>query len=78
MNHWEPDSPPKCGRGRRKPMWLTHPIPTAGPASPMGVAKMKFQTIYNAWIHNSDFNWDMSFISLDRRVGDHTGWPARE
>jgi hypothetical protein len=44
----------------------------------MGVAKMKFQTIYNAWIHNSDFNWDMSFISLDRRVGDHTGWPARE
>lgn len=45
---------------------------------PYGVAKMTFQTTYNAWIDNSDFNWDMSFISLDRRVGDHTGWMPRE
>ncbi len=45
---------------------------------PYGVAKMTFQTTYNAWINNSDFNWDMSFITMDRRIGDHTGWPARE
>ncbi len=54
------------------------PYDNGWPDFPYGVAKMTFQTTYNAWIDSSDFNWDMSFISLDRRVGDHTGWPARE
>jgi len=45
---------------------------------PYGVSKMTFMTTYNAWINNSDFNWDMSFITLDRRIGDLTGWPPRE
>ncbi len=54
------------------------PYPNGWTDFPYGVAKMTFQTTYNAWIDNSDFNWDMSFISVDRRIGDHTGWPARE
>jgi len=41
---------------------------------PYGVAKMTAQYTYTAWQNNSDFNWDFSFISLDRRLGDHTGW----
>lgn len=45
---------------------------------PYGVSKMTFMTTYNAWITNSDFNWDFSFITLDRRIGDLTGWPGRE
>jgi hypothetical protein len=35
-------------------------------------------TTYNAWINNSDLNWDFSFISVDRRIGDHAGWMGRE
>jgi hypothetical protein len=45
---------------------------------PYGVSKMTFMTTYNGWINNSDLNWDMSFITLDRRIGDLTGWPPRE
>jgi Bacterial Ig-like domain (group 3) len=45
---------------------------------PYGVSKMTFMTTYNGWINNSDFNWDMSFITLDRRIGDLTGWSPRE
>jgi hypothetical protein len=41
---------------------------------PYGVAKMTLQYTYTAWQNNSDFNWDFSFIALDRRLGDHTGW----
>lgn len=45
---------------------------------PYGVSKMTLMTTYNAWINNSDLNWDFSFITLDRRIGDLTGWPGRE
>ncbi len=48
------------------------------PDFPYGVAKMTLMTTYNAWINNSDFNWDFSFITVDRRIGDHVGWMGRE
>ena len=48
------------------------------PDFPYGVAKMTLMTTYNAWIDNSDLNWDFSFIQVDRRIGDHVGWMGRE
>lgn len=48
------------------------------PDFPYGVAKMTYEVTYDAWINNSDLNWDFSFITLDRRLGDHTGWIGRE
>jgi hypothetical protein len=52
--------------------------PNNWPDYPYGVAKMTLMTTYNAWIYNSDLNWDFSFITLDRRLGDHAGWMGRE
>jgi hypothetical protein len=48
------------------------------PDYPYGVSKMTYEVTYNAWINSSDLNWDFSFISLDRRIGDHTGWMGFE
>jgi hypothetical protein len=48
------------------------------PDFPYGVAKMTYEVTYNAWINSSDLNWDFSFITLDRRLGDHAGWIGRE
>jgi hypothetical protein len=48
------------------------------PDFPYGVAKMTWEVTYNSWINSSDLNWDFSFITLDRRLGDHTGWIGRE
>jgi hypothetical protein len=48
------------------------------PDFPYGVAKMTYEVTYDAWINNSDLNWDFSFITLDRRLGDHAGWIGRE
>ncbi len=52
--------------------------PNNWPDYPYGVAKMTLMTTYNSWISSSDLNWDFSFITLDRRIGDHVGWMARE
>jgi hypothetical protein len=52
--------------------------PDNWPDFPYGVAKMTYETTYNAWISSSDLNWDFSFITLDRRIGDHVGWMGRE
>ena len=45
---------------------------------PYGVAKVTWMVTYNAWINSADLNWDFSFLTLDRRMGDHTGWMGRE
>jgi hypothetical protein len=52
--------------------------PNNWPDYPYGVAKATNFTTYDAWINNSDLNWDFSFITLDRRLGDHAGWMGRE
>jgi hypothetical protein len=52
--------------------------PTYWPDLPYGVAKATRQTVYNAWINNKDPNWDIGFITLDRRIGDRVGWMGRE
>jgi hypothetical protein len=51
---------------------------TNWPDYPYGVSKGTYWLAYDAWISNSDFNWDFSFITLDRRTGDHIGWMGRE
>lgn len=48
------------------------------PDYPYGVAKMTYEVTYNAWINSTDLNWDFSFITLDRRIGDHVGWMGFE
>ena len=48
------------------------------PDYPYGVAKATYWLAYNNWIDSSDLNWDFSFITLDRRTGDHLGWMGRE
>jgi hypothetical protein len=45
---------------------------------PYGIAASTLFTTYNAWIVNSDLNWDIGWITLDRRIGDHVGWMGRE
>ena len=45
---------------------------------PFGLAKAAFFRVPNAWINNQDLNDDWALISLNRRVGEHTGWMARE
>lgn len=45
---------------------------------PYGVSKVTLNTTYTAWINSADFNWDFAFLTLDRRMGDHTGWMGRE
>jgi hypothetical protein len=52
--------------------------PNNWPDFPYGVAKATYFTTYNSWIGSSDLNWDFSFITLDRRLGDHAGWMGRE
>ena len=51
---------------------------TNWPDWPYGVAKMTLMTTYNNWINSSDLNWDFSFITMDRDIGDHVGWMGRE
>lgn len=29
---------------------------------------------YNGWINNGDWNYDMAYVTLDRDIGDYTGW----
>jgi hypothetical protein len=51
---------------------------TNWPDFPYGVAKVNLFTTYNNWINSSDLNWDFSFLTMDRRIGDHVGWIGRE
>ncbi len=52
--------------------------PDNWPDFPYGIAKVTFQSTYNSWIRNRDLNWDVAFLTLDRRLGDPTGWMGRE
>ncbi len=52
--------------------------PDNWPDFPYGIAKVTFQFTYGSWINNRDLNWDVAFLTLDRRLGDHTGWMGRE
>jgi len=52
--------------------------PINWPDFPYGVSKMTYEVTYDAWIANSDLDWDFSFIALDRRIGDHLGWMGTE
>ena len=48
---------------------IVDPIdPLNWPDLPWGVAKMTHETTYTNWIDDTDFDWDFSFITLDRRI----------
>jgi len=45
---------------------------------PFGLAKASFFRVPNGWINNQNLDDDWALITLNRRVGEHTGWMARE
>lgn len=52
--------------------------PNGTPDYPYGVAMGTLWETYTAWIDNGDLNWDIGWITLDRRLGNYTGWMGRE
>ncbi|PWU20614.1 MAG: hypothetical protein C5B48_12275, partial [Candidatus Rokuibacteriota bacterium] len=52
--------------------------PIGVPDFPFGVAKGTHGHSYTGWVQNGDPNWDIAWIALDRRIGDHIGWMALE
>jgi V8-like Glu-specific endopeptidase len=45
---------------------------------PYGEAKATYLRTYTAWTASQDLNHDMATITLNRRVGDRSGWMGRE
>lgn len=45
-----------------------------GSSQPYGVAWMSYQRTYNAWIRNRNFEYDLAVLTLDRNLGNTTGW----
>jgi len=45
---------------------------------PFGLAKATFFRVPNGWANSQNLNDDWALLTLDRRVGAHTGWMARE
>ncbi len=45
---------------------------------PYGVSKATYFRSYTGWTNNQDLNHDWGVITLDRRIGSHTGWMGRE
>jgi V8-like Glu-specific endopeptidase len=45
---------------------------------PYGEAKATYVRSYSGWINSQDLNHDMAVITVNRRVGDRTGWMGRE
>lgn len=44
---------------------------------PRGIARGVYFRAYYGWINDGNFDYDMGSITLDRRVGIHTGWMGR-
>jgi hypothetical protein len=57
---------------------VVFPVNSNWPDFPYCVAKATRHSVYNAWINNKDHDWDIGFITLDRRIGDRVGWMGRE
>lgn len=45
---------------------------------PYGFAKSVYMRSYTGWTQNRNLDYDIAYITLDRRDGDHTGWMGRE
>ena len=41
---------------------------------PYGEARATQFTTFNAWTQNANFDWDIGLLTLDRNVGNTTGW----
>lgn len=39
-----------------------------------GESSWSYARSYTAWTQSDDYNWDLAVVTLDRRIGDHTGW----
>ncbi len=48
------------------------------PDFPYGVAKATYLRSYTAWTQNQNLDHDWGVITLDRRVGNYTGWMGYE
>ena len=51
--------------------------PNGTPDYPYGVAMGTYFETYTSWNISGDFNWDIGWITLDRRLGNYTGWMGR-
>ena len=45
---------------------------------PYGTAEWTWVRSYTNWTNSSDVNWDWAVITLDRRIGNFTGWMGTE
>ncbi|HMO25943.1 MAG TPA: trypsin-like serine protease, partial [Tepidisphaeraceae bacterium] len=43
-----------------------------------GTANATWMRTYTAWTNSSDWSWDWALITLDRNIGNFTGWMGRE
>lgn len=52
--------------------------PAAIPDFPYGISLAVYLRSYTAWTQNENSDWDMGYITMDRRLGDRTGWMGAE
>jgi hypothetical protein len=45
---------------------------------PFGLANWTYVRTYSNWFSGADMHWDWALITLDRNVGNFTGWMGRE
>lgn len=45
---------------------------------PYGEADWTYVRSYTGWTQNADWSWDWAVITLDRNIGNYTGWFGRE
>ncbi|MFW9819179.1 MAG: trypsin-like peptidase domain-containing protein [Candidatus Thorarchaeota archaeon] len=50
----------------------------AGPSKPFGVAFATYYRTYNEWIQSESPQHDWAVITLDRTIGNQTGWMGRK
>ena len=41
---------------------------------PFGIANVQLKTTFNEWINNQNLDYDMAWLTLDRRIGLRTGY----
>jgi V8-like Glu-specific endopeptidase len=45
-----------------------------GSYAPYGRANATYLRSWTGWVNNGDFNWDIALVTLNRTVGNSTGW----
>ena len=82
--NWDPDDDGDTSDARwASEVWVwaaqTDQVdPVDVPDHPYGEAKAVFLRSYTGWTNSQNFDHDWGVITLNRRVGDRTGWMGRE